>query len=84
MSDRPYTVIGSRLSAIRRAFSVDAQKDFAARHGFNVTQWNNWETGARRIPVDDALRLVEVYGLTLDFIYRGRRDGLSETAAKVL
>lgn len=84
MSDRQFPEIGQRLAALRTAFAGEKQKDFAARHGFNITQWNNWETGARRIPVDDAAKLAAAYGLTLDWIYLGRRDGLAETASKVL
>lgn len=80
----PYPEIGARLASIRLAFSDLKQNAWAERHGFNPTQWNNWEKGARRIPVENAERLSELYGLTLDFIYRGRRDGLSESAAKVL
>lgn len=76
--------IGQRLIAVRCAFSDLNQSAWAARHGFNPTQYNNWERGHRRIPVDAADCLCALYGLTLDFIYRGRRDGLSESASKVL
>jgi transcriptional regulator with XRE-family HTH domain len=80
-----YPDIGQRLIAIRQGFAPDlSQKAFADRHAFGHTQYNNWETGARRIPVDAAETLCEAYGLTLDFVYRGRRDGLSEKASKVL
>lgn len=74
--------IGIRLRSIREAFSDLGQASWAQRHGFSPTQYNNWERGIRRIPVDDAQRLCDAYGLTLDFIYRGRRDGLSDIASK--
>lgn len=84
MTSRPdYTEIGDRLCAIRRGFSDLSQKEWAQRHHFSATQYNNWEKGARRISVDAAEVLVERYGLSLDFIYRGRMDGLSETARKM-
>jgi transcriptional regulator with XRE-family HTH domain len=79
-----YYDIGQRLAATRAAFGGLSQKAFAARHNFAPTQYNNWETGARRIPVEAAEKLCEAYGLTLDFVYRGRRDGLSEKASKLL
>lgn len=79
-----YEIIGKRLAAIRQAFSDLNQKQWAERHGFQLSQWNNWELGARRIPVESAEKLCGLYGLTLDFIYLGRRDGLSEKASKVL
>lgn len=79
-----YPDIGHRLVAVRKAFSGLTQRAWADKHGFAPTQYNNWEKGARRIPVEAAERLCEAYGLTLDFIYRGRRDGLSEIASKAL
>lgn len=79
-----FSEIGARLAGIRQAFSDLSQKAFAEKHNFNQTQYNNWEKGTRRIPVESAERLCMVYGLTLDFIYRGRRDGLSESASKAL
>lgn len=82
--DAEFAQIGARLEAIRKAFSDLSQKDWAQKHGFAVTRWNNWEKGFRRIPVDEAEVLADLYGLDLDFIYRGRRSGLSENASKVL
>lgn len=83
--DLPYAHIGARLRNLRDAYQPDiSQKAWAEKHGFNATQYNNWEKGNRRIPVDFAETLCDTYGLTLDFIYRGRRDGLSENARKVV
>jgi transcriptional regulator with XRE-family HTH domain len=79
-----HVAIGARLRAVRLGFSELNQKEWAGRHGFSETQYNNWETGTRRIPVECAEKLCNTYGLTLDFIYRGRRDGLSETARNVV
>ena len=83
-SEFTYAKIGLRLAAVREGFSDLDQSAWAAKHNFGITQWNNWERGERRIPVESAERLCDLYGVTLDFIYRGRRDGLSETASKVL
>lgn len=83
-SEYEFAEIGSRLAAIRQAFSDNSQKAWAEKHTFNQTQYNNWEKGTRRIPVESAEKLCGLYGLTLDFIYRGRRDGLAESASKVL
>lgn len=80
----PYLDIGQRLKMLRDGFSDDTQRAWANRHGFSPTQYNNWENGTRRIPIECAVRLCEVYGVTLDFVYRGRRDGLSENAAKAV
>jgi DNA-binding XRE family transcriptional regulator len=78
-----YEEIGRRLKRIREHYSDLNQKAWAEKHGFNVTQYNNWEKGVRRIPVEAAEKLCDTYGLTLDFIYRDRRDGLSETSRKM-
>lgn len=79
-----YAAIGERLTRIREAFSDLSQKAWAERHGFNRTQYNNWETGTRRIPVEHAEKLADLYGLDLDFIFRGKRSGLDENASKLL
>lgn len=85
MTIRPdYTEIGARLEAIRTAFSDLNQAQWAEKHHIAPTQYNNWERGVRRISVDVAQSLCETYGLTLDYIYRGRLDGLSEKARNSL
>ena len=82
--DNPYVAIGLRLTAVRRAFGGQPQAVWSEKHGFAPSQYGNWESGSRRIPVDSAEKLCDLYGLDLDYIYRGRRDGLSERASKVL
>lgn len=85
MAEEPYAEIGSRLRALREGDAPKlSQKAWAEKNGFNPTQYNNWEKGSRRIPVDNAEKLCDLYGLTLDFVYRGRRDGLSEYARKIV
>jgi transcriptional regulator with XRE-family HTH domain len=82
--DHQHLEIGQRLTAVRVAFSNLSQKDWAKKHLFSQSQYSNWENGIRRIPVESAEKLCDLYGLTLDFVYRGRRDGLSESASKLL
>ena len=55
-----YPDIGHRLANIRRGFSDLTQTEWAKRHNFAVTQYNNWEKGARRIPVEAAARIVRM------------------------
>lgn len=74
-----FTEIGQRLFNIRTGLSDLSQKAWAEKHGFNPTQYNNWEKGVRRIPVEAVDKLCDTYGLTMDFVYRGRRDGLAES-----
>jgi hypothetical protein len=84
--DQPqYLEIGLRLQALRLAYGEDMpQKAWAESHAFNATQYNNWESGVRRIPVDQAEKLADRYQLTLDWIYLSKRAGLSETSLKRL
>lgn len=80
-----YSEIGERLSAARQVlFPGATQTEWAKHNGFAPNQWNNWEVGARRISVDAAEVLCRRYGLTLDFIYLGRSDGLPEILRKSL
>lgn len=80
----PYADIGLRIQRIRLAFSSLSQREWAEKHSVSATQYNNWEKGVRRIPVEQAERLADLYGVDLDFIYRGKVDGLSENARKLL
>ena len=82
-SEKQYVEIGNRLRRVREQFSELNRREWAEAHNFNRTQYTNWENGTRRIPVDMAEALCRKYGLTLDFIYLGRVDGLSESASKV-
>ncbi|WP_085849227.1 helix-turn-helix domain-containing protein [Pacificibacter marinus] len=79
-----YSEIGRRLAAIRQAESQMSQKEWAEKHSFGVTQYNNWEKGVRRIAVDEAERLCNLYGLSLDFIYRGNISGVSDKIKNLL
>jgi len=45
--------------------------------GISVQAWNNAETSDARIGVDNAIMLCQATGLTLDWIFRGIRAGLS-------
>lgn len=83
-SDYEFAPIGNRLRRVRTLFSDMNQREWAEKHAFQMTQWNNWENGSRRIPVEASEKLCNLYGLTLDFIYRGRVDGLAEKASKLL
>ncbi len=67
--------IGARLKWLRIHIGV-SQRKFAASIDVQPPQYNNWEKG-RFIPsLPAALRINEVYGTSLDFIYLGRIDTL--------
>ena len=85
-SPRPdFIAIAGRLRRLREVLAPDmSQGEWANMHGFERTQVNNWETGARRISIDAAEKLCGRYGLTLDWIYRGRAEGLPDNLRKSL
>lgn len=58
------------------------QKAFAASVGIGNTQMNNWMTQRGRIPLEGALKINKVYGVSLDFLYLGRADTLPAHLAK--
>jgi transcriptional regulator with XRE-family HTH domain len=82
-SAKSFQPVSDRLKRLREAFG-ETQKEWSERHGFHYKQYNNWECGLARIPVEHAITLCDRYGITLDFIYRGRLDGLPATARKLL
>ena len=84
MTDKRHDDIAERLGAIRTAFSDMNRREWSEAQGFNVTQYVNWENGTRRIPIEAAERLCDRYGVSLDFIYRGRLEGCSASAIKAL
>ncbi|RCL01031.1 MAG: putative transcriptional regulator [Candidatus Tokpelaia sp. JSC189] len=67
----------ARISAIRTVFSpalgVFTQAEFARSIGISPTTWGNYEKNGMRPQIDEALKLVERFGLTLDWIYLGDR-----------
>lgn len=46
--------------------------------------WNNYETGKRRISLDEANKIVRKFGIGLDWIYYGAEDRLPLHVAKAL
>lgn len=67
--------IAERLRLTREASGLK-QAAFCRQVGISPQAWNNYETGARRISLDQALRVCAVTGATLDWIYRGISSSL--------
>lgn len=64
-----------RLVLLRRARGLK-QKEIAAQAGMTTTQWANYERLERMPNVQDMIRLADVQGVTLDYIYRGVMSSL--------
>jgi transcriptional regulator with XRE-family HTH domain len=72
-----------RLKALRIAIKGDgpgAQAAFAKESGIQAPNWNTYERQrhGQRIGVDAAMKLVEKWDVTLDYIYYGRRHGVEQ------
>src|SRR5215203_1844464 len=65
-----YVAVGRRLSNLRHALG-QTQRQLAAILNITGPRWANYEVGTSRIPVDIALRLVEKWEVSLDWIYYG-------------
>lgn len=75
--------IGNRLALTREALEL-RQGEFCKRAGIAQNTYSQFESGKKRPSVDNAIALCEVYGLTLDWIYRGDPSGMHyDIAAKV-
>lgn len=75
--------IGERLIRTRKVFDMQ-QNEFAESAGIRRGTYTQWELGVRRPNLDDAIRLVRTYRLTLDWVYLGVLDGLPPQLYKQL
>ncbi|MGE0751834.1 MAG: helix-turn-helix transcriptional regulator [Variibacter sp.] len=84
--------IGYRLFLIRTGWSKAqgherplGQKEFAELAGIPTRQaWNNAETGDNRIGIDNAIRVCQLTGASLDYIFFGLKDGLPHRLVKAI
>lgn len=67
--------IAKRLRLLREALD-NTQASMASLAGVTPAAWGNYESGLRRIRVDEALRLCSALGVTLDWVYRGNMSQL--------
>ena len=79
--------IARRLRILRHHVTgsdFGAQARFASQIGIEYRSWNNYEAGYN-LSRDKAMLLVQrIHGLTLDWIYLGREDGLSTKLQRAL
>lgn len=62
--------IPGRLKRTREAFKMN-QADWCRMVGIDTQAWNNYESGRRRISLDQLLKVCRATGITTDWIYRG-------------
>jgi transcriptional regulator with XRE-family HTH domain len=81
--DRP-EVIGAQLRTLREAFGYDQARAFCQFVGFSDQALYNYETGKRRISLDEAMKIVAKTGASLDWIYLGVEHALPVHLAEKL
>lgn len=68
--------IAARLKDLRYALGIKTQGEFARRADIARNTYNQWEQATRRPDIENAIRLAETYGVTLDWIFLGSPRGL--------
>ena len=67
--------IGKRLSLLED-IEGESQAALAKKAGIASNAWNNYVHGRKRIGIENAIRVVATYDLTLDYIYLGDSTNL--------
>lgn len=70
--------VGRRLRWSREIVA-ESQADVCRLLGLeDTTTWNKWEKGTRYPDVAVMARYCDLFGLTMDYLYRGRLKGIRE------
>ncbi len=72
----PLEETAHRLSLTRVALGYGNQAAFASALGMSPQRWNAYEKGREPLPMPVALQLCATYGVNLDWLFRGLKDGL--------
>lgn len=75
---RSFKAVGDRLRLTREALEL-SQADVCRRCEIGANTYSQYESGISRPTVENALRLVDAYGLSLDWIYRGEPGELKSS-----
>jgi transcriptional regulator with XRE-family HTH domain len=67
--------VARRLALTREILGL-TQKEFVERAGVILSRYHLWETGRSPIYLSAAIALCDAHGLTLDWLYRGKTQGL--------
>lgn len=67
--------VPERLEWLRR-YAGKTRSAFAADLYLVPAAYSNWVRGSQRLSLDAALRINQLYGAPLDFLYLGNEDGM--------
>ncbi len=75
--------VGKRVEALRKTTGLN-QTDFASRAKVVRESVSLWERGKQRPGIGPAQKLADTYGVTLDWIFLGRKETLRYGVAQKL
>lgn len=75
--------VGHRLVALREHHDK-TRAEFATSVGIDPTSYGRIEKGLKPLKADMAFRIAERWGVSMDFLYRGRLTELPENLANSL
>jgi transcriptional regulator with XRE-family HTH domain len=67
--------VARRLALTREILGL-TEKEFAERAGMILSRYHLWETGRCPISLNSAMAICDAHGFTLDWLYRGKTQGL--------
>lgn len=68
--------VAKRLRTLRYHLAGDSQTAFTTRYGIDIKRWNNFERGFSLSKEIALLLCQKIPGMSLDWLYRGKEDGL--------
>ncbi len=77
------TEVGARLKSLRE-YRQKNQKEFAEAVDIDPTSYGRIEKGLKPLKADMAYRIAERWGVSMDFLYRGRLTELPDDLANQL
>lgn len=72
----PWADVGERLYKIQHMLGFARRREFCNHFHVQESTASNWFNGRSRINHDDAKRICEEAGLTLDYLYYGETAGV--------
>src|SRR5512134_2282132 len=75
--------VGERLSIARDVLGMQ-QKEVARRAGMHPNHYGMVENGVRPLHIEDAIKLREVFKVTLDWLFCGDTSGLKHDMANAI
>ncbi|MEY8117627.1 helix-turn-helix domain-containing protein [Falsihalocynthiibacter sp. BN13B15] len=76
-------LVGERLAALRNHYKLN-KADFADSVGIDRSSYTKIENGTKPLKADMAYIIAEKWGISMDFIYRGRLTELPKNLADAL